>query len=104
LLFETQCRWPFCAGSRGRAEILKQYARHLSDAEVLALAAATPGMAGRDLKDVCEQAERRWASKIIRGKAKQSLPPVAVYLSAARQRLREIAGLPGDDLTKLQST
>jgi hypothetical protein len=43
-------------------------------------------------------------AQIIRGKAKQSLPPVAVYLSAARQRLREIAGLPGDDLTKLQST
>lgn len=46
------------------AEILKQYARHLSDAEVLAVAHATPGMAGRDLKDICEQAERRWASKV----------------------------------------
>ncbi|EFN53357.1 hypothetical protein CHLNCDRAFT_26073, partial [Chlorella variabilis] len=46
-----------------RADILRQYARHLGDAELLAVAAATPGMAGRDLKDICEQAERRWASK-----------------------------------------
>lgn len=46
------------------ADILRQYALHLKDAELLAVAAATPGMAGRDLKDVCEQAERRWASKV----------------------------------------
>lgn len=88
-----------------RGDILRQYARHLSDAEVLAVAAATPGMAGRDLKDVCEQAERRWASKIIRGKApKGQLPPVTEYLLAAGQRLRELAGLPGDGLPGLQST
>ena len=49
------------------ADILRQYARHLSDAELLAVAAATPGVAGRDLKDVCEQAERRWASKVCVG-------------------------------------
>lgn len=80
-----------------RVEILKVYAQHLGDVELLALAAATPGMAGRDLRDICAQAERRWASKIIRGKApKGQLPPVAEYLEAARQRLREMAGLPGD--------
>lgn len=42
-------------------------------------------------------------AQIIRGQAKQSLPPLAEYLAAARQRLREMAGLPGDDPTKLQS-
>lgn len=49
---------------RCRAEILRQYARHLGDAELLAVAHGTPGMAGRDLRDICEQAERRWASKV----------------------------------------
>lgn len=58
---------PIPAHVRNRAEILRQYARHLSDAETLAVAAATPSMAGRDLRDVCEQAERRWASKASTG-------------------------------------
>lgn len=87
-----------------RADILRQYARHLGDAELLAVAAATPGMAGRDLKDICEQAERRWASKIIRGKApKGQLPLLGEYLKAAHQRLREMAALPAE-LVGLQST
>lgn len=47
-----------------RAEILHQYAKHLTDQEVASVAAASPGMAGRDLKDLSEQAERRWASKV----------------------------------------
>ena len=77
----------------GRADILRQYARHLGDAEVLAVAKATPGMAGRDLRDVCSQAERRWASLIIRGQAAHGqLPPLAEYLSAAEQRLLEARG------------
>lgn len=47
-----------------RAQILAQYARHLSPPDLAALAAATGGFSGRDLRDVCEQAERRWASKV----------------------------------------
>ena len=47
-----------------RAAILAQYARQLSDADRQAIAAATPGMSGRDLRDVCEISERRWASKV----------------------------------------
>ena len=54
----------FAETAARRAKILRQYAQHLSDAELLALAHATPGMAGRDLRDVCEQAERHWASKV----------------------------------------
>ena len=37
---------------------------HLSDQEVAIVAAASAGMAGRDLKDLSEQAERCWASKV----------------------------------------
>ena len=43
-------------------------------------------------------------AQIIRGKAaKGKLPPVGEYLNAARQRLREMAGIQGDALG-LQST
>ena len=47
-----------------RAQVLHQYAKHLSEVEVARVAEASPGMAGRDLKDISEQAERRWASKV----------------------------------------
>lgn len=82
-----------------RAQILGKYARHLSKVELGTLARATPGMAGRDLRDSCEQAERRWASLIIRGQAsKGELPPLDLYLEAAKQRLREQAA-GGDDFS-----
>ena len=47
-----------------RAQILHQYAKHLSEEDAASVAESSPGMAGRDLKDISEQAERRWASKV----------------------------------------
>lgn len=47
-----------------RAQILQQYAKHLKEEDLATLAQITPGLAGRDLKDLSEQAERRWASKV----------------------------------------
>ena len=55
------------------------------------------GDVGRDLRDVAETTERRWASKIIRGVVgagkkgagrggKQPLPPLEEYLASARSR------------------
>ena len=48
-----------------RVQILKQYAQQLSHAELLELAEACPNMSGRDLRDVCESAERQIASQVI---------------------------------------
>ena len=73
------------------------YAKHLSREELATVAAATAGMSGRDLRDVAETTERRWASKIIRGVVgagkkgagrggKQPLPPLEEYLASARSR------------------
>ncbi|EFN53119.1 hypothetical protein CHLNCDRAFT_26132, partial [Chlorella variabilis] len=50
-----------------RAAILGQYARQLSGSDLQALASATRGMAGRDLRAVCEQTERLWASEASLG-------------------------------------
>lgn len=70
-----------------RTAILKQYARHLQDTDIRQLAAATPRMSGRDLRDVCEQTERRWASKVIRGEVPEGqLPPTQEYLDSAKGR------------------
>lgn len=40
------------------------YAQQLEGEELQKLAAACEGMSGRDLRDVCEQAERRTASQV----------------------------------------
>eukprot|EP01024_Parvocaulis_polyphysoides_P026406 TRINITY_DN24073_c0_g2_i2.p1 TRINITY_DN24073_c0_g2~~TRINITY_DN24073_c0_g2_i2.p1 ORF type:complete len:219 (-),score=39.31 TRINITY_DN24073_c0_g2_i2:369-941(-) len=73
-----------------RTDILKQYAQHLGEQEFQKLGQATAGMSGRDLRDVCEDAERKWASKIIRGELdesqKDSLPPINEYMEAIQQR------------------
>jgi hypothetical protein len=47
-----------------REEITSQYARHLTSTELKAFGSACEGMSGRDIHDVCQQAERRWASKV----------------------------------------
>ncbi|KAL2630020.1 hypothetical protein R1flu_014706 [Riccia fluitans] len=72
-----------------RQDIAAQYAQHLTATELASLAAVSEGMSGRDLLDVCQQAERKWASKIIRGLAgnpSQSLPPIQEYLDCAEKR------------------
>ncbi|URE16326.1 Holliday junction DNA helicase ruvB N-terminus [Musa troglodytarum] len=80
-----------------REEIAAQYAKHLLKTELVLLASATEGMSGRDIRDVCQQAERHWASKRIRGQAPKDaegggkLPPIEEYIQSAEQR-REAVG------------
>ena len=51
------------------------------------IADATDGMAARDLRAVCEVAERRWVAATVRGAEEPgSLPPAAKYLQAAEAR------------------
>ncbi|GAU25760.1 hypothetical protein TSUD_222170 [Trifolium subterraneum] len=74
-----------------RQEIASKYAKHLSKAELDELASVTEDMAGRDIRDVCLQAERSWASKIIRGQVSKddeqvNLPPLQEYIVCATHR------------------
>ncbi|GJP60448.1 hypothetical protein CLOP_g17667 [Closterium sp. NIES-67] len=78
-----------------RALIIGQYARHLTAEERETLAEACDGMSGRDIRDVCEQTERHWASKLIRRGRKDSndqakLPSIPLYLDSASQRLKSM--------------
>lgn len=77
-----------------REEIASQYARHLSSPDLKNLASVCDGMSGRDIHDVCQHAERRWASKLIRGQAgngpAQGLPPIQEYIECAEQRRQTI--------------
>ncbi|KAK3017717.1 hypothetical protein RJ639_003073 [Escallonia herrerae] len=78
-----------------RQEIAAQYAKHLTKPELAELASVTEDMSGRDIRDVCRQAERRWASKVIRGQApkdngRRSLPPIEEYIESANFRRRSL--------------
>ena len=73
-----------------RQAIFALYAKHLSDDERVGLAAASSGASGRDLRDVCEAAERRWAARRVRKEAQthgRTLPPAAEYEAALRERI-----------------
>jgi SpoVK/Ycf46/Vps4 family AAA+-type ATPase len=48
-----------------RSEIFLMYAKQLTKAERMELAHMSDGLSCRGLKDVCEQTERIWASKLI---------------------------------------
>ncbi|GAB4826535.1 hypothetical protein Ancab_033430 [Ancistrocladus abbreviatus] len=74
-----------------------QYAKHLSKPELVTFASATEGfsMSVRDIRDVCQQAERRWASKIVRGQAlddanEGSLPPLIEYIGSVESRSKSL--------------
>eukprot|EP00897_Mesotaenium_endlicherianum_P009774 jgi/Mesen1/8825/ME000053S08230 len=51
-------------------------------------------MSGRDIRDVCEQAERRWASQLIRSAQESGveveLPPLTLYVESAAKRKRAV--------------
>lgn len=83
-----------------RQEIAAQYARHLSTPELATFALVTEGMSGRDLRDICQHAERRWASKLIRGQAGEpsthGLPPIQEYIECAQKRQQTVLGQRDD--------
>ncbi|CAN8308425.1 unnamed protein product [Cochlearia groenlandica] len=80
-----------------RQDIIAQYAKQLSKPELVQLAQATEAMSGRDIRDVCQGAERTWASKLIRRakasggeKQKVTLPPIQEYLESAEARRKAL--------------
>lgn len=50
-----------------RIQIFKRYAKQLSQEDVKELASISGALSGRDISDICKDAERKWASKYIRG-------------------------------------
>jgi hypothetical protein len=47
-------------------------------------------LSGRDISDICKDAERKWASKYIRGEVKSIAPDVEVYLESTKNRLDQM--------------
>lgn len=66
-----------------RAAIFSNYAVQLNQEELKKIAASTDNLSGRNIKDICEFAERRWARKLIIQKSEPSPPPYKYYRYAA---------------------
>jgi hypothetical protein len=47
-------------------------------------------LSGRDISDICKDAERKWASKYIRGEVKKIEPDLSVYLESSANRLNQM--------------
>jgi len=72
--------------SKERASIFANYAVHLNEEELHILGDKSEGLSGRNIKDVCEHAERRWARKLIIKNEEISTPPVEYYKHAVNMR------------------
>eukprot|EP00612_Vaucheria_litorea_P002371 CAMPEP_0171458494 /NCGR_PEP_ID=MMETSP0945-20130129/4153_1 /TAXON_ID=109269 /ORGANISM="Vaucheria litorea, Strain CCMP2940" /LENGTH=247 /DNA_ID=CAMNT_0011984319 /DNA_START=107 /DNA_END=846 /DNA_ORIENTATION=- len=62
-----------------RAAIFELYASQLTSNEHEKLARISDHLSCRDIKDVCETAERKWASDLIHKKVSKAVPGVEVY-------------------------
>lgn len=65
-----------------RAQIFQRYAKQLSESELQRLGDMSHHLSGRDIADICKDAERKWASKYIRKEVTTISPSIDVYLEA----------------------
>lgn len=70
-----------------RAQIFQRYAKQLSEGELAELGSLSVDLSGRDVYDICKEAERKWASKYIRKQVTDLTPQMEVYREAAASRL-----------------
>ncbi len=67
-----------------RTAIFQNYAKQLTDTDLELLAKEADGLSGRNIKDVCEHSERRWASRLLRSSLPLELPFLEEYLSSLK--------------------
>ena len=73
--------------AKTRAGIFQRYAKHLSEEELGHLGQMAQHLSGRDISDICKDAERKWASKYIRKEVNTITPSLQVYIDATANRL-----------------
>jgi SpoVK/Ycf46/Vps4 family AAA+-type ATPase len=75
-----------------RKAVFKKYAKQLGRLPLHTLAESSDGMSNRDIKEICEHAERSWASKMIEQAdstgIKQGLPTSSDYLESLEIRMK----------------
>lgn len=72
-----------------RLAIIKRYAKHLANnaGSLTQLVDESSGLSCRDIKESCEQTERRWASRLVRKEqGLADVPSLAEYLDSFKAR------------------
>ena len=85
--FGKTIRFPL-PNSEERKSIFSFYAKHLPANSLKSLASMTEKKSGRDIENICEDAERKWARKIISENAIIS-PPAAEFYSESVKCLKK---------------
>lgn len=62
-----------------RGLIFQRYAKQLNEDELRKLGELSINLSGRDIADICKDAERRWASKYIRKEVEVLSPEFSIY-------------------------
>ena len=70
-----------------RGLIFQRYAKQLKEPELKKLGEMAEYLSGRDISDICKDAERKWASKYIRKEVSKIEPEFHVYEEATVNRL-----------------
>lgn len=73
-----------------RYNIFRKYIQHLTEEELWTLAKITHGFSGRNIKDICEMAERKWARILILENKSVSPPPIKIYEEIIQKKLLEL--------------
>lgn len=74
-----------------RVQIIQKYAKQLSLEELQELSTQSAKMSGRDLYDVCKDAERRWGARYIRKEVDRLVPELSVYQECIKDRHIQIS-------------
>ncbi len=81
--FDQAIHFPL-PNEKERAAIFSNYAKHLSEEELSVISKSSANLSGRNIKDVCEFAERRWARRLIIKKLDPAPPTVDYYRYSVR--------------------
>lgn len=76
--------------SSTRAQIFKRYAKQLTEENLKLLGQMAINLSGRDISDICKDAERKWASKYIRKEVSTIAPDVDVYVDSTESRISQM--------------
>lgn len=76
--FDAIIRFPM-PNIEERSKIFAKYIKHLETEQIKELARISEGFSGRNIKDICEMAERKWARHLILEKKEIQPPFFEVY-------------------------